>query len=114
MILNEIQDSTKVDHSVTATNSKKINVDTNRLLKLNNLSSITHSKINSLNNKKHSVQSVKIVKSFYKKDARESVTKSLFNLDENYDTINANDSKSSIDNKEQGKQTATFNPIEEE
>jgi hypothetical protein len=114
MILNENQDSTTVDHSVAATNSKKINVDSNRLVKLNNPSSITHNKINSLNNKKHSVQSVKIVKSFYKKDAKESVTKSLFNLDENYENLNTNDSKSSIDNKEQGKQTAKFNPIEEE
>ena len=75
MILNDSQDLT-----TTNANAQVLTFDTNRHLKIHNLKPKTPSQ------SKNTQHSVKILKSFYKKDAAASVTKSFLNLDENYIT----------------------------
>ena len=119
MIFNKNQFAATIDRPTSPIEPKNTNIDSSRLLNINNLNSIAKNHINkSLNITKNNTENVKILKSFYKKDALASVTKSFLNLDENYSDLNSNEKENSIYetiNKGIEKQSCLdFNSIQEE
>ena len=110
MILNENLGSTTTDCPITTIEPKPSSFDCNHSVDKNNPNNNFNTDLSNTNN---NTGSVKLLKSFYKKDAVASVTKSFLKIDVN--DLSSNNNVVFVNFNEIGKQSNTFfNSIQEE